>query len=286
MAAACGERLILRVMELGGKAPLIACADADLERTARAIVTGGFANSGQACISVERVYAAKEIHDALVERVTALTNESRQGDPAEGKVDVGAITFPKQAEVAEKLLQDALSKGAKLMAGGKRRPGPGCFFEPTVLAECSHEMNVMKEEIFGPIVPIMRVESEEQAVALANESHLGLNAYVFSTDRERARRVASRVSAGSVVVNDVLSNYACPEAPFGGVRQSGFGRVHGEDALRDLAVTRHLSTDRVRPPAHDPLWHPYSEKKRTLLLKGMRVLFSRRGVIGKLRGLL
>lgn len=283
VAAACGERLIPCVMELGGKAPLIACADCDLERTARAIVAGGFANSGQACISVERVYAHKDVHDRLLERVVALTKELRQGNPDGAVVDVGAITLPRQAEIVAAHVEDALAKGAKLQVGGKRKGGKGTFFEPTVLSECTHEMSVMTQEIFGPIVPFMRVESEEQAVAMANDSHLGLNAYVFTSDRERGRRLAGQVSAGSVVVNDVLTNFACPEAPFGGVRQSGFGRVHGEDALRDMAEVRHLSFDRIRPPSRDPLWYPYSDKAYDLVHKGMRVLFSRRGVLGKLK---
>jgi succinate-semialdehyde dehydrogenase/glutarate-semialdehyde dehydrogenase len=273
VAAACGARLIPCVMELGGKAPLVACADADLEKTARAVVFGGFANSGQVCISVERVYAHRDLYEPLVRRVKELTLELRQGDPSTDFVDVGAIIFPKQIEVAEKHIADAVKKGAELVAGGKRKPGPGQFFEPTVLANCDDRMTVMNEEIFGPIVPIQKVESDDEAVKLANRSHLGLNAYVFTTDQTKGRRIAERIEAGSVLVNDVISNYACAEVPFGGVKESGFGRVHGDDALRDMAERRTVMYDRMPMPAQNPLQFPYRAASYRWWLKGARALF-------------
>lgn len=273
VAAACGERLIPCVMELGGKAPLIACADAELERTARAIVFGGFSNAGQVCVSVERVYAHRDIHDRLLDRVVELTRELRQGDPAREVVDVGAIIFPHQMEVAEKHIADAVSKGAELRAGGKRGPGPGQFFEPTVLANCDHSMTVMKDEIFGPIVPFMRVSTEEEAVRLANESHLGLNAYVYSADREHGRRLAERIEAGSVLVNDVLTNGGTSDAPFGGIKQSGFGRAMGDDSLREMCDTKHISVERIPMGQKDPLQFPYTEKGYEWFKKGLRLMF-------------
>ncbi|HEX7664754.1 MAG TPA: aldehyde dehydrogenase family protein, partial [Polyangiaceae bacterium] len=143
VAAACGARLIPCVMELGGKAPLVACADCDVERTARAIVFGGFANVGQACISVERVYAHDSVYDALLARTRELVQELKVGDPQKDFVDVGAIIFPKQIEVAEKHIADAVKKGAIVASGGKRIDGPGQFFEPTILANCNASMTVM-----------------------------------------------------------------------------------------------------------------------------------------------
>ncbi len=283
VAAACGANLVPCVMELGGKAPLIACADCDVERTARAIVFGGFVNSGQVCISVERVYAHTDVHDKLVARVRDLTGELRQGDPqGESAVDVGAIIFPKQIEVAEKHIADAVAKGAHVVCGGKRRAGDGQFFEPTVLSNCDHSMTVMTAEIFGPIVPIQRVSSEDEAVRLANDSHLGLNAYVFTSNREKGKRLARRIEAGSVVVNDVLVNYAAAEAPFGGIKQSGFGRVHGDDALRDMCDARHVLTSRLPEPSADPLWFPYTTKAYKWQLRAMRALFSRASIVKRL----
>lgn len=273
IAAACGERLIPCTMELGGKAPAVVCADADLERTARAIVFGGFANSGQVCVSVERVYAHESIYESLVERVVQLTGELRQGDPATEEVDVGAMIFPRQIDVATKLIADAVEKGAKVKIGGERRAGPGQFFPPTVLAGCTQEMAVMRDEIFGPIVPIMRVVSDDEAIRLANDSRLGLMGYVFTRDREKGRRLAERVRAGTVMVNDVLTAYAAPEAPFGGVRDSGFGRVHGEEGLREMCELRHVNEGRIALGARDPLWFPYTDRAYRTFVKGMRLLF-------------
>ena len=273
VAAACGQRLIPCVMALGGKAPLLACEDCDLERTARAVVCGGFAISGQTCISVERVYAHSRIYAPLLERVRALVGELVQGDPAEGYVDLGAITFPGPIDVARRHVEDALKKGARLLCGGHSLPGRGQFFEATVLADCDPTMTVMREEIFGPVVPIMRVASDDEAVALANDSHLGLNAYVFTRDKARARRLAESLEAGSVVVNDVLSNYAAVETPFGGIKQSGFGRVHGVEALRAMCLQKHLSFDRVTPPSRDPFWFPYTAQSFRWLQRGTRMLF-------------
>lgn len=286
VAALCGERLIPCTLELGGKAPLIACQDADVERTARAIVFGGFANLGQVCVSVERVYAHEQIHDRLLERVVGLVNELRHGDPSTETVDVGAITFPRQIDVAEAHVRDALEKGAEVRTGGKRRNGPGTYFEPTVIAKCNHDMTVMTEEIFGPIVPFMQVGSEEEAIALANDSHLGLNAYVFTRDGDRGARIAEKVRAGSVVVNDVLLNHAMPETPFGGVKQSGIGRIHGEDALRDMSEARHVNTNRIPAPARDPLWFPYTPEAFRWLSKATRAMFGGGSWLAKLGELL
>lgn len=278
VAAACGERLIPCTMELGGKAPLVACEDCDVERTANAIVFGGFANSGQACISVERVYAHDRVYAPLVDRVRDLTTSLRQGDPARDFVDVGAITFPRQIDVAIGHIEDALRKGARLVCGGRRGSGAGQFFEPTVIADCSPEMTVMREEIFGPIVPMMRVSSDDEAIALANDSHLGLNAYVFTRDRARARRLCALLEAGSVVVNDVLSNYAAVDAPFGGIKQSGFGRVHGIESMRDMCHRKHVTWDRVAPPARDPHWFPYGPRSFHWLQRGVKLLLGGGGL--------
>ena len=282
VAAMCGERLIPCVMELGGKAPLIACADADVELTARAAVAGGFANAGQVCIGVERVYAHESIADRLEARVVELTKALRVGDPKRETVDVGAIIFPKQIAVAEAHIEDALKKGATLAAGGKRKPGRGQFFEPTVLTGCNHEMTVMTEEIFGPIVPIMRVSSDEEALRHANRSHLGLNAYVFTRDSKYGAELAARVEAGSVLVNDVLTNGGMPEAPFGGIKQSGFGRVMGDDALREMCHVRHVNVDRFAVGSDNPLWYPYSEKSVSRLRKAMNLLFGGGGLVSRL----
>lgn len=276
VAAACGERLIPCTLELGGKAPAVVCADADLDRAAQAITWGGFANSGQVCASVERVYAVDAIHDALVERIVKLTRELRQGDASNGaSVDVGAMAWDHQVSHVERLVSSALLAGAKLEIGGHRTPGQGMFFEPTVLTGCRQDMDVMRKEIFGPVVPIMRVHDEHRAIELANDSQLGLLAYVFTRDRERGKRIAERIAAGTVMINDVLATFGCPETPWGGVKQSGIGRTHSRQGLRDLCETRHVNHDRVALPK-EVWWYPYKDGTFNALLRGAKLLFGKR----------
>jgi len=276
VAAACGERLIPCTLELGGKAPAVVCADADLDRAAQAITWGGFANSGQVCASVERVYAVDKIHDALVDRIVREARSLRQGDASSGgDVDVGAMAWDQQVANVERLVQAAVAAGAKLECGGHRGAGPGLFFEPTVLTDCRQDMDIMRKEIFGPAIPIMRVADEEQAINLANDSHLGLLAYVFTRDREKGKRIAERIAAGTVMINDVLATYACPETPWGGVKQSGIGRTHSVHGLRDLCETRHVNHDRVAL-GREVWWYPYKEGTFRALLRGARLLFGKR----------
>jgi acyl-CoA reductase-like NAD-dependent aldehyde dehydrogenase len=277
VAAACGERLIPCTLELGGKAPAIVCHDADLDRAAQAITWGGFANSGQVCASVERVYAVSSVHDQLVDKIVHETRGLRQGDASSSlqDVDVGAMAWDRQVDNVEKLVDSAVGQGAHVETGGKRKPGPGLFFEPTVLTGCKQDMDVMRKEIFGPVIPIMRVESEDEAVKLANDSQLGLLAYVFTRDRERGRRLAERIEAGTVMVNDVLNTYACPETPWGGVKQSGIGRTHSVIGLREMCETRHVNHDRVAL-GREVWWYPYKEGTFRALLRGARLLFGKR----------
>jgi succinate-semialdehyde dehydrogenase/glutarate-semialdehyde dehydrogenase len=273
VGAACGERLIPCTLELGGKAPAVVCADADLERTANALVWGAFAHSGQVCASVERAYVHDAVYEELVRKVVDKTRALRQGAP-DGDVDVGAMTWDRQVAIVEERVAQALAAGARAVVGGKRRPGPGLGFEPTVLLDCKQDMDVARKEIFGPVLPIVRVRSEEEAVQLANDSHLGLLAYVFTRDRKKGERLAARIEAGTVMVNDVLNTYGAPETPWGGIKQSGIGRTHSDDGLRDLCQVRHVNVDRLAP-RRDVWWYPYSERTYAALRRGMRLVFGR-----------
>ncbi len=276
VAAACGERLIPCTLELGGKAPAVVCADADLDRAAQAITWGGFANSGQVCASVERVYAVDSIHDALVEKIVARARELRQGDAStDANVDIGAMAWDQQVNNVERLVTSAVAAGATVEVGGKRSPGPGLFFQPTVLTGCRQDMDVMRKEIFGPVIPIMRVADEDTAIRHANDSQLGLLAYVFTRDRERGKRIAERIEAGTVMINDVLNTYACPETPWGGVKQSGIGRTHSVIGLRDLCQTRHVNHDRLSMP-RELWWYPYKDSTFRAVLRGAKLLFGKR----------
>ena len=276
VAAACGERLIPCTLELGGKAPAVVCDDADLERTAQAITWGGFANSGQVCASIERVYATERVHDELVARILEHARGLRQGDASTAdELDVGAMAWDQQLAIVEKLVENAVAQGARVELGGKRGPGPGQFFQPTVLTNCRQDMDVMRKEIFGPVIPIMRVADEDEAIRHANDSHLGLLAYVFTKDRDKGKRIAERIEAGTVMINDVLSTYAAPETPWGGVKQSGIGRTHSVHGLRDLCETRHVNHDRLSLP-REVWWYPYRQGTFRGLLRAAKLLFGKR----------
>ena len=252
VAAACGERLIPCTLELGGKAPAIVCADADLDRAAQAIMWGGFANSGQVCASVERVYA----HRVGPRRAGRANRRARAASCARATrrgrsdVDVGAMTWDRQVENVEKLVDAAVAPGAQASRpAASAAPGPGLFFEPTVLTDCTPGHGRHAQGDLRPGDPDHEGRDEDEAVRLANDSHLGLLAYVFTRDRERGKRLAERIEAGTVMVNDVLNTYACPETPWGGVKQSGIGRTHSVDRparpVRD--APRQLRPRRARP---------------------------------------
>jgi succinate-semialdehyde dehydrogenase/glutarate-semialdehyde dehydrogenase len=271
VAEACGRRLVPCTLELGGKDPMIVCADADLDRAARGAVFGAFANSGQACTSTERVYVVEEVADEFTRKVVEHTASLRQG--LEGEFDLGSLSWPRQLDVIEAQVRDAVEKGARVLAGGRRNPRyRGYFYEPTVLADVSHEMRIMREETFGPVLPIMRVNSEEEALRLANDSRYGLNANVWTRDRRKGTALAKAVGSGSVVVNDCMITYGVTESPFGGLRDSGIGQVNGELGLRGFCHTQSILIDRFGRKA-ETHWYPYSARKLNLVRRMMRVLW-------------
>lgn len=259
IGVACAERMISYTLELGGKAPAIVLEDADLDRTTNAILWGGFANAGQICASVERVYATRAVYEELVSRLTAKAKDLRVGPPSDDP-DIGAMTWPKQREIVERLVIDAREKGARITTGGERSGDGGLFFQPTVIADCTADMEVMRAETFGPIVPIMKVADEAEALTRANDSSLGLGAYVFTRDRARGRALAEKLEVGSVMINDVLTHAGAPEMPWGGIKQSGLGVVRSDRGLKELCHARHVNYDRFGGLARDPYWFPYSKK--------------------------
>jgi succinate-semialdehyde dehydrogenase/glutarate-semialdehyde dehydrogenase len=263
IAAACGAQLIPCITELGGNAAAIVRADVDIDRAARSVVYGAFANSGQICVSVNRVFVDERIATAFTDKVVEITKGLRQG--AEGEVDVGAITTPAQLEIVKRHVADAVRRGAKAATGGAQANGSGRFFPPTVLTGVSNDMAVMREETFGPLMPIMPFKTEDDAIRMANDTPFGLMGYVFSKDKRRAREIAERISAGTVIVNDVLYTYGAPETPWGGVKQSGIGRVHGDQALKDLCEARHVNLERFHVKV--PWIYPYRDSAYRMVLK-------------------
>ena len=264
-------------LELGGKDPMIVLRDANLERAANAAVWNGFANGGQICISVERVYVEEPVYDEFVNKVVEKTKALRQGRPgAPGSVDVGAVTFPPQADIIEAHVKDAVDKGARVLVGGKRGAGPGRFFEPTVLVDVDHSMQCMTEETFGPTLPIMKVSDAEEAVRLANDTRYGLNSSVWTGDLARGEELANRIDAGSTCVNDANTNYAAQELPFGGWKESGVGVRHGPQGIRKYTKGHSVLVTRFGPNKEIHMF-PYSRRTSKLLDFALRLMHGRGG---------
>jgi acyl-CoA reductase-like NAD-dependent aldehyde dehydrogenase len=281
---AAAQRMIPCVLELGGKDPAIVLPDADLDAAARKVAWGAFANSGQTCASVERVYVHESVAQPFTEKVVQVARGLRQGDPNGHDVDIGAMTTDMQVEIVRRHLDEAKARGAQVLSGGKvtTTPAGGRFIEPTVLTGTTPDMAIVREETFGPMLPIMTYRTEEEAVRLANDSSYGLSAYVFTRDRKKADRIANQLIAGTVMHNDTLYTHAAPETPWGGVKSSGLGRVHGKHGMRDFCEMRHVNLERFDFPA---FWHyPYSRKRWSLGLRVYRTVLGR-GVAGRLRAL-
>jgi acyl-CoA reductase-like NAD-dependent aldehyde dehydrogenase len=232
MAAA--ERLTPVLLELGGKDPMIVADDADLAKAAEACVYGALTNAGQACISVERVYVADTVHDKFVDEVVKQVRTLKVGgDDAE----LGAMTSAAQVAIVKDHLEDAVAKGARVLTGGPAAIS-GSYIQPTVLTDVDHRMKVMSDETFGPVIPIKRVTSLDEAVRLANDTRYGLGSSVFAGKGGRA--LADKLRAGMTSINSVMSYAGIPTLPFGGIGDSGFGRIHGDERVREF--TRVKST--------------------------------------------
>ena len=259
--ALAAESLTPVALELGGKDPAIVLEDADLERAARGVVYGAFYNAGQTCISTERVFVVDDVYEDFVERVTELAGELRAG--TSGEFDVGPMITEGQLRVVESQLEDARVRGARVTVGGERLAPDSNVFRPTVLVDVDQSMRVVWEETFGPLLPIMRVADEEEAVRLANVSPFGLFASVWTEDRERGERLAERLRAGGVSINDTLSHYGVPGLPLGGVGESGFGRRRGVAGLEEMSRTRSVLIHRTGL-GRELWWFPYSERSTRL----------------------
>jgi acyl-CoA reductase-like NAD-dependent aldehyde dehydrogenase len=255
VAARAAESLTPVALELGGKDAAIVLEDADLDRAADGIVFGAFFNAGQTCLSIERVLVVDQVYDELVAKIAESTKRLRVG--TEDEYDVGPMTTAAQLHVVEDQLQDALLRGARVVAGGRRLHDGSNVFLPTVLADVDVSMKVMWEETFGPLLPIVRVRDEEEALRLVNVNPFGLAASVWTEDRERGERVGERLRAGIVSVNDVLSHYAIPGLPVGGAGESGYGRRRGVAGLEELTRSRSVVVHRTGF-SRELWWFPYN----------------------------
>jgi len=268
---ACARQLIPCTLELGGKDPMIVCEDADIESAAAGALAGAYMNTGQYCCGTERVYVVDKIADEFIQEVVKRASTLRQGD--EGESDVGAIFWPRQMEIIETHMEDAIAKGARIRVGGRRNPNlDGLFYEPTVLTDVTHDMQIMVDETFGPILPIMRVKDEEEALRLANDTRYGLGATVWTSDDFKATKIAKQLESGSVCINDMTVTYGCIEAPFGGRKSSGVGQVNGENGLRGYCYQPPVIADRFKGK-NSRNFYPFSAKKDQGTQKAANFLF-------------
>jgi len=285
IAAAAAERLLPVVLELGGKDPMLVLDDADIDVASSAAVWGAFVNAGQACLSVERCYVQRSRYEEFLRACAEKTKKLRVGPGLDNETDVGPMIHEKQLRIVESHVTDAVTRGARVLFGGSRLPELGKnFYQPTVLADVTHEMSIMREETFGPVLPVMAFDSDDEAVRLANDSEYGLAASVWTRNRERGERLARRIQAGTVMVNDVVSCFAISEAPHGGVKASGVGRAHGRFGIEEMVRLKYLDSD-LMPGMKKVWWYGYGARFAQQMEGFVDFQFAR-GFGERLRGML
>ena len=285
IAQAAAARLLPVVLELGGKDPLLVLEDADIDVASSGTVWGAFVNAGQTCLSVERCYVQRKLYHPFLEACVRKAKLLRVGNGMNPGTDMGPMIHERQLRIVEQQVEDAKARGARVLTGGTRLPelGPN-FYAPTVLADVTHDMRIMREETFGPILPIMPFDTEDQAIRLANDCEYGLAASVWTRDRTRGELIARRIAAGAVVVNDVVSCFGISEAPHGGVKASGIGRTHGRFGLEEMVRTKYVASDRL-PSVKKQWWYGYGATL-TRQMEGFLDMQFARTASGRLQGAL
>jgi succinate-semialdehyde dehydrogenase/glutarate-semialdehyde dehydrogenase len=274
---ACAKQLKGSVLELGGKDAMIVLPDANLDHAIAGALWGGFANAGQTCSGIERVYVLREVAERFIAGVVAGAQRLRIGDPMTWDTEIGPMVSPDQHRTVDELVQDAVASGAVLHCGGPATAPTGLeagsFYAPTVLTDVTHDMRIMREEIFGPVLPIIVVDSEDQAVALANDSDFGLGASVWTSDRSKGERFARELQTGMVWINDHMFSHGACQCSWGGVKDSGLGRTHSKFGLYECVNVKLRVWE--GSPLRNAWWHPYDETLGKALRQSATILYGR-----------
>jgi len=273
----CAKRMKGSVLELGGKDPQIVCADADLANAVSGAVWGGFANAGQTCSGIERVYVMEDVADRFLDGIVRETERLTVGDPREWTTEIGPMVSDEQAEIVTELVDDAVKSGATKLTGGTTKVSgmKGSFIAPVVLTDVTHDMRIMNEEIFGPVLPVMKVSSEEEAISLANDSQFGLGASVWTKDRAKGERMSHQIESGMVWTNDHSFSHGACQCAWGGVKDSGLGRSHSKFGFYECVNIKQLAWEPGW--ARDMWWQPYDRKLGDAIRTSAQLLYSRNG---------
>src|SRR3954451_320060 len=273
----CAHNLKGSVLELGGKDPQIVCADANIANAVSGGVWGGFANAGQTCSGIERTYVVEEVADRFLEGLARETEALEVGDPASWDTEIGPMVSPDQAEIVTELIDDAVKSGATKLTGGPTQVKgmKGSFIAPVVLTDVTHDMRIMNEEIFGPVLPVMRVSSEEEAIRLANDSEFGLGASIWTKDRAKGERMSHQIESGMVWTNDHSFSHGACQCAWGGVKDSGLGRSHSKFGFYECVNIKQLAWE----PGwtRDMWWQPYDRKLADAIRSSAQLLYGRNG---------
>jgi acyl-CoA reductase-like NAD-dependent aldehyde dehydrogenase len=286
LMAKAAESLTPINLELGGNDAMIVCEDADPYRAAKGALWAGFQNAGQSCGGVERVYVQEGIYDDFVGRLKKEIDGLRVGTSFKNECDMGAMTTSRQKKLVEDHVDDAIKKGALVFAKSSVPEDAGLnnFLPAIVLTEVTHEMDVMKYETFGPVIGVMRVKTIEEAIMLANDSDLGLTGSVWSKNNKKAQNIAAKIRAGAITINDHLMSHGLVETPWGGVKESGIGRSHGELGFNEMTISQTIVNDIMPGVKKNIWWHPFSEKIYQGILGVMKTLYGK-SISQKLSGL-
>ncbi len=230
-------------LELGGNDAMLVCEDADIDRAVNGAVWAGLSNAGQSCGGVERIYVHKKIYDKFIISLKVKIETLRVGNPTDFNTDIGVMTTEKQVNTVKLHLDDALKNGAILFAESKAEDNSNNVLTPKILTNVNHNMIMMKEETFGPLLGVMKVENMDEAISLANDSLLGLTGSVWSKNHKKAMELARRIKAGSITINDHLMSHGLAETAWGGFKESGIGRAHGEQGLMEMVQTQYIIND-------------------------------------------